>query len=248
MWRDPAGDLGKLLLPLVLALAALGAPGCGGDDDGGADGGTTIDASTGDGGCDPTAALPTQWRPIAMVSTGQVVTTSSAGVTSASIDATAGGLAAAADNPYVYVDLATSARVAVTDSDSYTTASWDLAFKRASIRVDSGDSGPGSVTVAAVAAASLAEVTTAPPEADFHADDWASPDCVVASTASGEPLTAVGEWYDYDDATHVLTPKANVYVVKARDGTLFKLRIETYYGDAANPMRGGNYKVEWAPL
>jgi hypothetical protein len=176
------------------------------------------------------------------------VATNSGGVTSASIDATAGGLAGAADNPYVYVDLAGATKVAVTDTDSYTTASWDLAFKRASIRVDSGDSGPGDVQVAGVAAPTLAAVTPAPPAADFHVDDWATADCGVASTPSGEPLTAFGTWYNYDDATHVLTPMANVYVIKARDGTLYKLRIETYYGDPASPMRGGFYKVEWAPL
>ena len=247
MRRDPAGDFGKLLMPLVLGLALCAGAGCGGDD-ASADAGGAADAAGGDAGSEPTAALPTQWRPIAMVSTGQVVTVSNQGVTSASIDATAGGLAGAADNPYVYVDLASGTRVAITDTDSYTTASWDLAFKRASIRIDSGDSGPGGVKVAAVAATTLAEVTSAPPDGDFHADDWASADCVVAMTPSGEPLTAFGVWYDYDAATHVLTPKAEVFVVKARDGALFKLRIETYYGDAANPMRGGFYKLEWAPL
>jgi hypothetical protein len=250
MRSDRSGGLRRRLLPLALAIAAgaLGAaPGCGGDDDG-AVADAAPSAPDGSEGCDPTAALPLQWRPIAMVSTGQVVTSSADGVTSASIDATAGGLAGAADNPYVYVDLAGAVKVDVDDTASYTSGNWDLAFKRASIRVDSGDSGSGQVTVATVAAASLAEVTAAPPDADFHADDWSSDDCVIAMTRSGEPLTAFGEWFDYDDATHVLTPKANVYVVKAHDGLLYKLRIQTYYGDSANPMRGGNYKLEWSAL
>jgi len=64
----------------------------------------------------------------------------------------------------------------------------------------------------------------------------------------GEPETALGGWYNYDVNTHVLTPNPFVFVLRLRDGTLRKLRIITYYGDPASPMRGAYYEVEWMAL
>jgi hypothetical protein len=55
-------------------------------------------------------------------------------------------------------------------------------------------------------------------------------------------------WYDYNDQTHVLTPKSQVWVNRIAPDEFRKLRIVTYYGDTANPMRGAFYRVEWAPL
>ena len=230
-------------LALLLLLAACG----GGDDDGAGtvDAGLAIDAP----GCDVTAALPTNYRPIAMVSTGAASLTTTGGVTRGTINATAGGAAASADNPYIYIDLDNGVRVDITDVGSRTSTAWDIALKRASIKLNGGDSGPGGGGGARVAAATLAEVTAAP--AAFACDDWATADCMLNATPSGEPATAMGDWYDYNDATHELTPKAEVWVIRlgeASGGGLRKLRLVTYYGDPAMPMRGGYYGVEWAPL
>lgn len=226
------------LLSLLLPLAA-----CGGDDiavvspDA-----APIDAA----GCDPTTALPTQWRPIAMVSTGAVNVTTTGGVTSGTIDATAGGTAAAADNPYVYLDLMAGTKVDLTDTASLTSTAWHVAFKRAGIKLNGGDSGPGQVAAAVVNAATLAEVTAAPGALEL--DDWADPACALIAGPTGEPATVMSTWYDYDAQTHVLTPKAQVWIIRIAPGVLRKLRIETYYGDTANPMRGAFYRVEWAAL
>lgn len=230
-------------LALLLLLAACG----GGDDDGTGtvDAGLAVDAS----GCDVTAALPTNYRPIAMVSTGAVNVTTTGGVTSGTIDATAGGTAASADNPYLYLDLVNGTRVDITDVGSRTSTAWHLALKRASLKLNGGDSGPGGVGGARVAAATLAEVTAAP--GSFASDDWATADCMLNATASGEPATAMSDWYDYNDATHELTPKAEVWVIKLGEDAgapLRKLRLVTYYGDTTMPARGGYYGVEWAPL
>ena len=94
-------------LALALALAAPFGAACGGDDDdvvGGAP-----DAAPDE--CDQIALLPTEYRPIASVSSGALVTTPRDGVTDAVIDATAGGLVNAADNPYVYIDLEQGTKV-----------------------------------------------------------------------------------------------------------------------------------------
>ncbi len=225
------------VLLLVLPLAA-----CGGDDVAVVSPDAAIDAA----GCDPSAALPTQWRPIAMVSTGAVNVTTAGGVTSGTIDATAGGTAAAADNPYVYLDLMAGTKLDLTDTASLTSTAWHVAFKRAGIKLNGGDSGPGQVAAAVVNAATLAEVTTAPGALEL--DDWADPDCALIAGPTGEPATVMSTWYDYDDQTHVLTPKAQVWVIRVASGVFRKLRIVTYYGDTANPMRGAFYRVEWAAL
>ncbi len=228
--------------PAALALSLLLAA-CGGDDGAApVDAATSVDAA----GCDPSTALPTQWRPIAMVSTGALNVTTTGGVTSGTIDATAGGTAAAADNPYVYLDLVAGTKVGITDTASLTSTAWHVALKRAGIKLNSGDSGPGQVAAAAVNAARLADVTSAP--AGLATDDWADGDCALIAGPTGEPATVMSTWYDYDDQTHVLTPKAQVWVIRVAPGVFRKLRIVTYYGDASSPMRGAFYRVEWAAL
>jgi HmuY protein len=201
------------------------------------------------GACQPAELLPTQWRPIAMVSTGALAVTTTGGVTSGTIDATAGGTAAAADNPYVYLDLASGTKVAISDIGALSSPDWHVAIKRSSWKLNGGDSGPGHVTGAAVAALSLDDITAVP--AGLAADDWATSDCMLLSTPGGEPATVMSAWYDYHDADHTLTPKAEVWVLKlgdAADAPVRKLRITTYYGDGASPMRGAFYRVEWAAL
>lgn len=230
------------LLPAVVA--------CSSDDDaaGSPDAGSGADAHVGPdaaGTCDPFAALPTQWRLIDMVATTAITAPATGELL---IDATAGGTGAAADNPYIYVDLETGTKVDLTDVAAATSSNWDLAIKRASVRLNGGDSGPGGRTAAIVEAATLAEVTAAPPAGAFAADDWADEACAFLSTPAGEPAGVLGNWYDYNPGTHVVTPWPEVYVIKRADGTTFKLRVITYYGDEANPMRGAMYHVEWATL
>lgn len=222
---------------------------CGGDDHGDHDHDVDAPPAIDAPGCDVTAALPASYRPIAMVSTGAVTVAAGGGVTSGTVDGTAGGLAGAADNPYIYVDLINGARVDIDDVQSRSSAAWHVAFKRASIKLNGGDSGPGGVSGAAVAAATLAEVTAVPD--DLAVDDWATDDCMLDTTPNGEPLTVFGEWYDYDPSTHRLTPRAEVWVLKLGRGDgapVRKLRLTTYYGDPAMPMRGGYFGAEWSAM
>ena len=227
----------------LATLLLLCAAACGGDD-----GASTVDAAldVDAAGCDPSTALPVQWRPIAMVSAGAVSVTTTGGVTAGTVDATAGGTAAAADNPYVYLDLVAGTKVAITDTASLSSTAWHVAFKRSGIKLNGGDSGPGQVAAASVAATTLAEVTTAP--GGLAVDDWADGDCNLLAGPTGEPATVMSAWYDYDDQTHVLTAKPQVWVIRVAPGVFRKLRVITYYGDAGAPMRGAFYRVEWAAL
>ena len=220
---------------LVVLFASIG---CGGSGErGGADS---------PGGCDPATVLPGGYRLIPTVSAGAVTVTTSSGVTSGTIDATAGGINTSADNPYVYVDLRSNMKVAINDVEARSSTSWDIALKRSSLRTNSGDSGPGNREVAAVQAATLAEVTAAP-TSGYASDDFATADCMLESTIIGEPRSAFGDWYDYDQDTHVVTPKAEVYILQRSNGTRTAFRIKAFY-DPASPMRGALYSVEWKQL
>lgn len=238
------------LIP-ALAAAAFGLAACG--DDGGSnnatpDAGVPIDAPPTGNSCDPATVLPTGYAPVAKVSAGLVTVTTASGVTSGTIDATAGGLAASADNPYIYVDLKNGVRVDVNDLDARTNNTWDIALKRSSLRTDGGDSGGGNRKLAVVAAATLAEVTAAPTADKFTTDKFTTADCKLDMLDGGEPKSAFGQWYDYDVDTHTVTPMPQVYVLERNNGSHVAFRFTTYYGDTTNTMRGAFYAIEWKNL
>lgn len=241
----------------LLAAATLFVGACSDDDPGeGAPDAGAPDASTPDAGtpdasegpdadpcADPTAALPTNYRPIDAVSTGVVEVVDS----TATIDASAGGGADVADTPFVYLKFTADGliKVDITDVDSYDNATWDLAIKRFVFRVNGGDSGTGGVSVAIVAAETLADVTELPPEDAFITDDWFSEECTLnVGQTGGEPATALVNWYDYDFANNVLSPKAEVYVLKLSDGSVITLDIKDYYHDDTD----AHYEIEWGAL
>jgi len=230
----------RQLVPALLALAACGDS----DNDVTPDAPILVDATP---GCDPATVLPSNYRPIALASTGQVTVTTTGDITTGTLDATAGGLAGAADQPYLYVDLRTGAKVALTDLEARSSAAWDVALKRSSLRVNGGDSGTGARTLAVAFAATLAEVTSGP-ATGYVADDFATDACALVTLPGGEPASAFGEWYGYDVDTHAVTPKPEVYVVERGDGSRTAFRVVTYYGDPASAMRGAYYQVEWKQL
>ena len=238
----------KLSAKLSMTVLAIGTAltACGGSGDAGTvslvdSSMPSIDAPA--GGCDPATALPTEWRPIAMISTGTVNVTTANGVTSGTIDATAGGTTAAADAPYIYLDLSTGTKVDSTDTAALTSTAWHIAFKRASIKLNGGDSGPGMVAAASVSAAALADVTTVP--GGLAMDDGADASCSLIAGPTGEPASVMSTWYDYDTQTHMLTPKTEVWVLEIAPGVHGKLRITTYDGASGQPTRGAYYGIEW---
>jgi hypothetical protein len=223
-----------LLSVLVVVVAACGSDGSS----------APVDAPS---DCDPATVLPSNYRLIAMVSSGAVQVAASGDVTSGTIDATAGGLMNAADNPYIYVDLKGAKRIDVNDLDARSSKAWDVALKRSSLRVNGGDSGAGKRELAVVQAATLAEVTAGPSDG-YATDDFTTDDCMLDSIPGGEPRSSFGEWYGYDDQTHMVTPKPEVFVIQRDDGSRTALRLAAYYGDPAAPMKGAFYAVEWKQL
>src|SRR5262249_17813204 len=155
----------------------------------------------------------------------------------------AGGLGPDAMNPRVYLDLAAGARVAVTDRSAGASTAWDLALKRPVLFTNSGDGGPGKGG-AVYLDKPFAQVTTAaasgmffPPERFFDAD------CNPLLDAMNAVKTSFDGWYDYDVASHKVTPAMGTWLVKGATGKLYKVQFVSYYAtrDGGEGMAGGRY-------
>lgn len=225
---------------IALIITMLSAAAC----DGGAAKTTAVETCT--------AARATLLGAVEATSSGAVtVVTEEGGVATVYVDATAGGAAMAAMNPWTYVDLGTKAKAALTDVTAATAKTWDLAIKRSGLFTNGGDAGPGdggavkldkefaAVTKADATAAAIAE------EALFDAA------CNPSVDETGAAKTTFAGWYAYDEATHMLAPAAGTWIVRGATGHLYKVRIETYYsaaGGGAGAGPGGNFRLQVAAL
>lgn len=108
-------------------------------------------------------------------------------------------------------------------SDSST--DWDIKMQRYIIALNSGVSGEGTVQGFAQAGSydSYEDVSEVPADVSWSVDE---PD----SNNDGKPEYVLGGWFNYDFATHVLSPADVVYFVQTPDGA-FKLRVVDYYND-----------------
>jgi len=185
------------------------------------------------------------------VSSGDVSVISGDGATKTLyVGATAGGTAAAAMNPWTFVSLDRSARVDVTDVTSAGSSAWDLAFKRPLMYTNSGDGGPGKG--GAVLIDKQFEDVTADDAlvAEFETEKFFDADCNPIVDVTGAVATSFANWYDYDAEAHTLSPHAGTWLVRGATGTLFKLRVENYYGtpEGGTGMAGGAYVIDVAAL
>ena len=98
---------------------------------------------------------------------------------------------------------------------------WDLAFRRSSIRTNSGKSGAGQGGALKIAAADL-EYGLSQPSGVRAVDE----EVVERTTYVANPL--LNSWYDYDTATNNLTPKDEVYWVTSANGSSFLLEVLAY--------------------
>lgn len=238
-----------LALPLAACSSSSTATPAGVTPDGGApaEAGTT-DAPSGGTQC--TSARDQLLLPIDKVSTGAVSVVSDAnGTKTIYVDASGGGLGSAAKNPRVYIDLGAGTRVAVTDKSAVGSKDWDLALKRSVIFTNGGDAGAGSGGAVslpkAFASASAADVTSAKPASESFFDA----DCNAKLDPTGAPSTTFSDWYDYDQATNIPTPKPNVtYVVSGGTGKKYKVGIKAYDalpdGGSRNNTSTGFYLLE----
>lgn len=115
---------------------------------------------------------------------------------------------------------------------------WDLGFQMTRLRTNGGTSGLG-----------MGAARLGPPGVAFDAltqapADGYQGDSMVQSAQPGVGADSVnpvlGDWYDYDPATHTVKPKDVVFVVRTASGGFAKLQIMSY--------SRGSYRVRLAPL
>jgi hypothetical protein len=117
--------------------------------------------------------------------------------------------------------------------DPMADASWDLRFRRFDVAVNGGVSGAAGHEVAWQEGGG----------ATVPADGWRTdaPD----ADGDGADELALAEWYDYDEQTHVLTPKDRTWFVRRADGATHALRFLDYYAAAGTPA---TVAIEFTPL
>jgi HmuY protein len=116
---------------------------------------------------------------------------------------------------------------------------WDLAFQRHKILANGGATNPkGRGAILNLGAVAFDAVIEAP-AGGYVADSIAS---INAETLTTENL-AINPWYHYNFLTHVLRPKANVYVVRTADGKYAKMRLVSYYCDGG--QASGCFTIEY---
>jgi hypothetical protein len=129
---------------------------------------------------------------------------------------------------WVYVQLSSGKEVMPQDPQNST--DWDLALQRFQIKVNGGISGKGAVEVALVTGTAFPALATAPKsgyvtDQQDSADEDSDPDYAFVQK---------GTWYNYNAMTHLLTPKDQVYVVRATTGAHYKLQMSGYYDQAGS--------------
>ncbi|AWV91235.1 heme-binding HmuY-like protein [Bradymonas sediminis] len=265
-------QLGRLLLRTLLVFSLVGFVACSDDDanennqtDTGVetpDAGDHNDALGGDdtveddtveddtvtaGNCEPgsddrAAVAREQVAKNEGVNAGEVTFASDADLQSASIDAASGGPAQAATTSYVYVDLDTAEKLELSDVDAFEDTAWDIAFNRAMIRVNSGDSGPSRWMVARVDAGFDEAAPPSPQDTSWKTDTFIADDCEVLTEGMGTLTTAFGVWFDYDMSTHTTAVPENTTWV------LYNMESHAIYKFGVNTYDSGAYEVQWAPI
>jgi HmuY protein len=173
------------------------------------------------------------------------------------IDARAGGATVPQSYTYVAFSDAGLRKVLITDEESLSSLDWDLAFRRANIRLNSGASGPSCVLGGAADAgesfASLTRATGVPLAAENYFDTTCAqlPD-PHGATALATQLTG---FYNYSDCLD--TSAGQVFVVQLRDSSYVKVQVLSYYdaptqalcndgGLGSNaPSGSAQYRLNW---
>lgn len=118
----------------------------------------------------------------------------------------------------------------VVPQDPLSSTEWDLAVQRFQIKVNGGISGRGGVEVALLNGIPFDALAQAP--SGGYVTDLAD-----GSDEDAEPDYAFvqrGTWYNYNAMTHILTPKDQVYVVRAATGAYYKLQMTGYYDQSGS--------------
>ena len=130
---------------------------------------------------------------------------------------------ATSEENWTYFDFSRGKEVDIFDKSS---REWDLAFRRGNVKTNGGSTnkfGKGGVL-------DLGEV-------DFDSVDQVPnrPFIEDKATRTESKNEALVSWYKYNYITHKLTPRKNVYIVKAADGRYAKVQFLGFYCDNKEP-------------
>ncbi|MET0387791.1 MAG: HmuY family protein, partial [Polyangiales bacterium] len=169
-------------------------PGAGGDDS------EAGDAGTNPGGGD-LREVPCTDQSVSELTLLDVPTdgevrdeSSEGGVFESYIDATGGGTAPTESYTYVRFTDEGLKRVDISDEEAFTSLGWDLAVRRYVMRLNSGVSGPGTVTVARTAPMTTFEAVESIPDGlEYRTEEYFSEgtcELVADTSGIGAPATA----------------------------------------------------------
>lgn len=104
---------------------------------------------------------------------------------------------------------------------------WDLGFRRTQIKTNSGTSGAHLAGGRLGPDGSVYDEITTSPTTRFRADVLLP---IPGPPGSGEfsGNTALNDWFAYDEATHEVSPKDQVFLVRSAVGDYAKLQIRAY--------------------
>jgi hypothetical protein len=186
------------------------------------------------------------------VSTGNVtVLSSTGGVTTLYVDASAGGIAAEATNPWIFISLGSNAKASVTDTTAAASTGWDLALKRPALYTNDGDGGVGQGGAVLIQKGFASVVAADASSATFATEKFFDAQCNPMTDPIGAPLTTFSTWYDYNQTAHTLAPAAGTWLVRGGTGALYKLRIDSYYSNpdgSDGTGDGGTFKIDVGAL
>jgi hypothetical protein len=115
------------------------------------------------------------------------------------------------------------------------TKKWDISFKRPQIRINGGESGPGSAKMIALDADYNTVILA--PDSGYITDGQGADD-----ELGGESGLAFNNWYNYQEQT--ISPKPKTYVLRTATGKYLKMQILGYYSES-NPTQGGVYSFKY---
>lgn len=129
-------------------------------------------------------------------------------------------------NKFTLFNFATGQIVANTDSAS---AKWDVGFRRTTIIINGGTSGPG--TAGAIVKTTLFEDIKEAPADGYSVDTKTATPPYAIPTGSGKG------WYTYDQAANVIKPTAGkIIIFRTADNHYAKVEILSFYkGNKSTP-------------
>ncbi|MBW1877008.1 MAG: HmuY family protein [Deltaproteobacteria bacterium] len=192
------------------------------------------------------------------VSGGAVTNTADGDGWITNIDASAGGYAQAANNPWVYVRFTDEGaqRVDIDDEAALESMEWHLAARRFILRLNGGTSGPSCVGGAAFLEATYESLTEVSEDQVFYTDDFYTADCTIINDSSGlpgSPQVVLAPWWSY--AGCVATSDVP-FLIQLDDARVLKLVVDAYYGSGQDDCntsdvpgeQSARFMIRWAFL